>query len=171
MSEAPPPPEGRSPRFSMKRLSSPRAARPGPVSILQETDELVAECEAFIMQAKSSLAVLPFQAINEWRTRRKDEQLMSTYENIHPRLQQSEKALRDMLEQSAEKKQSLREQAKELRSKLGDCIDFNRGELEKSDPVLNQLRSVVDVVSNQSCLLYTSPSPRDRTRSRMPSSA
>ena len=25
--------------------------------------------------------------------------------------------------------------------------------------------------SSQSCLLYTSPSPRDRTRSRMPSSA
>ena len=25
--------------------------------------------------------------------------------------------------------------------------------------------------SNRSCLLYTSPSPRDRTRSRMPSSA
>ena len=24
---------------------------------------------------------------------------------------------------------------------------------------------------NESCLLYTSPSPRDRTRSRMPSSA
>jgi len=135
----------------MKRLSSPRAARPGqPAAVLQETDELIAECEAFIGQAKSSLAVLPFQAINEWRTRRKDEQLMITYENIQPRIQQSEKALRDLLEQSAEKKQSLREQAKELQSKLGDCIDFNRGELEKSDPVLNQLRSVVDVVSNQS---------------------
>ena len=26
-------------------------------------------------------------------------------------------------------------------------------------------------ISNESCLLYTSPSPRDRTRSRMPSSA
>ena len=26
-------------------------------------------------------------------------------------------------------------------------------------------------IDNQSCLLYTSPSPRDRTRSRMPSSA
>ena len=26
-------------------------------------------------------------------------------------------------------------------------------------------------VDNKSCLLYTSPSPRDRTRSRMPSSA
>ena len=28
-----------------------------------------------------------------------------------------------------------------------------------------------DVIENTSCLLYTSPSPRDRTRSRMPSSA
>ena len=26
-------------------------------------------------------------------------------------------------------------------------------------------------IANQTCLLYTSPSPRDRTRSRMPSSA
>jgi len=32
-----------------------------------------------------------------------------------------------------------------------------------SDEVLNRLR--------ECCLLYTSPSPRDRTRSRMPSSA
>ena len=29
----------------------------------------------------------------------------------------------------------------------------------------------VDVVRSENCLLYTSPSPRDRTRSRMPSSA
>ena len=27
------------------------------------------------------------------------------------------------------------------------------------------------VVTSRTCLLYTSPSPRDRTRSRMPSSA
>ena len=27
------------------------------------------------------------------------------------------------------------------------------------------------ILSNEGCLLYTSPSPRDRTRSRMPSSA
>ena len=30
---------------------------------------------------------------------------------------------------------------------------------------------VVGIVSNNSCLLYTSPSPRDRYGSRMPSSA
>ena len=28
-----------------------------------------------------------------------------------------------------------------------------------------------DIAKNKNCLLYTSPSPRDRTRSRMPSSA
>ena len=32
-------------------------------------------------------------------------------------------------------------------------------------------RSVAEVVLFYPCLLYTSPSPRDRTRSRMPSSA
>ena len=29
----------------------------------------------------------------------------------------------------------------------------------------------ITIASNYDCLLYTSPSPRDRTRSRMPSSA
>ena len=31
--------------------------------------------------------------------------------------------------------------------------------------------NVVDMMNMCTCLLYTSPSPRDRTRSRMPSSA
>ena len=34
-----------------------------------------------------------------------------------------------------------------------------------------QLLSFSEQLRVQSCLLYTSPSPRDRTRSRMPSSA
>jgi len=33
------------------------------------------------------------------------------------------------------------------------------------EPLLNS------IIKSLSCLLYTSPSPRDRTRSRMPSSA
>ena len=40
----------------------------------------------------------------------------------------------------------------------------------KNDDHLNGI-STLDLVMIQSCLLYTSPSPRDRTRSRMPSSA
>ena len=32
-------------------------------------------------------------------------------------------------------------------------------------------KATTDTMTNKTCLLYTSPSPRDRTRSRMPSSA
>ena len=38
-------------------------------------------------------------------------------------------------------------------------------------PTLSLIGDVYDPISRQPCLLYTSPSPRDRTRSRMPSSA
>ena len=34
-----------------------------------------------------------------------------------------------------------------------------------------KVEAVVDTIFNKGCLLYTSPSPRDRVRSRMPSSA
>ena len=38
-------------------------------------------------------------------------------------------------------------------------------------PLINLTDNLNKLNSNKSCLLYTSPSPRDRTRSRMPSSA
>ena len=43
----------------------------------------------------------------------------------------------------------------------------------KKNPVvlLTVLKSVIFNLQRKNCLLYTSPSPRDRTRSRMPSSA
>ena len=37
--------------------------------------------------------------------------------------------------------------------------------------LINGLVTSIDTGDNNHCLLYTSPSPRDRTRSRMPSSA
>ena len=50
------------------------------------------------------------------------------------------------------------------------------GKLNENEQVLeqiynNQLQAILFSVNQYSCLLYTSPSPRDRTRSRMPSSA
>ena len=38
-------------------------------------------------------------------------------------------------------------------------------------PLMNYSDEVYTVSQNESCLLYTSPSPRDATLSRMPSSA
>ena len=40
------------------------------------------------------------------------------------------------------------------------------------EPCIKEMKQLVESQPNyHSCLLYTSPSPRDRTRSRMPSSA
>ena len=47
---------------------------------------------------------------------------------------------------------------------FGHAIDLLRGKY--SDP-----NDPGHIPHSQACLLYTSPSPRDRTRSRMPSSA
>ena len=58
------------------------------------------------------------------------------------------------------------EDASEL---LNACsVDLNKLKSELDDFMTNTLDKQIDY---KSCLLYTSPSPRDRTRSRMPSSA
>ena len=61
-----------------------------------------------------------------------------------------------------------------LVNELGINVDFLRG----IGPIASQLllnqspsKSIESLSVYQVCLLYTSPSPRDRTRSRMPSSA
>ena len=50
----------------------------------------------------------------------------------------------------------------------GDTVIFDVPEF--TDPVGNSIASGTYTLTWY-CLLYTSPSPRDRTRSRMPSSA
>ena len=56
----------------------------------------------------------------------------------------------------------------------GTVVDvkvFNRYGIEKDDRALAIERDEIEKLANDSCLLYTSPSPRDATLSRMPSSA
>ena len=51
---------------------------------------------------------------------------------------------------------------------------YNADYVNKTSVCINYMRShliTADASSAYICLLYTSPSPRDRTRSRMPSSA
>ena len=42
---------------------------------------------------------------------------------------------------------------------------------EKSKKILDSLAEIKNQLENKDCLLYTSPSPRDKRQSRMPSSA
>ena len=60
-------------------------------------------------------------------------------------------------------------------SNLQDIIEHsfeNRSEINPSNAPTEVADAVSEVLNKlNSCLLYTSPSPRDRTRSRMPSSA
>ena len=48
---------------------------------------------------------------------------------------------------------------------------YNKSELKQINPMLVFSHEVDKRTGYRTCLLYTSPSPRDRTRSRMPSSA
>ena len=52
---------------------------------------------------------------------------------------------------------------------LAECVVY-LARAKKSHEVYNAMNKVKQLLTN-TCLLYTSPSPRDRTRSRMPSSA
>ena len=54
---------------------------------------------------------------------------------------------------------------------LGDLVNRGPNSLEVVRFAMSHTSSVETVLGNHDCLLYTSPSPRDRTRSRMPSSA
>ena len=64
---------------------------------------------------------------------------------------------------------------------VGAHVAFNLGMMGIADEVLlcdvkeskvtSEVQDLNDAVMYMPCLLYTSPSPRDRTRSRMPSSA
>ena len=50
-------------------------------------------------------------------------------------------------------------------------LTLKRAEIKEVGPSILRLISLGSMITFIGCLLYTSPSPRDRTRSRMPSSA
>ena len=60
-----------------------------------------------------------------------------------------------------------------LAKRIIPCLDVDNGRVVKGVQFLDirDAGDPVEVARRYNCLLYTSPSPRDRTRSRMPSSA
>ena len=65
----------------------------------------------------------------------------------------------------------------QYRKTLSDISDIRNEALKTIDAELQQTQKLTEIKRQEyeatalACLLYTSPSPRDRTRSRMPSSA
>ena len=77
--------------------------------------------------------------------------------------------------------------AHELIRSISDGLVVGVGHIERFNPIVNEIKRILKnplyiemkrhnpasarIEGSSVCLLYTSPSPRDRTRSRMPSSA
>ena len=60
----------------------------------------------------------------------------------------------------------------QMHAKIDETIAAMRMVIdEQLEMLMEEVMMEVDLSQLDSCLLYTSPSPRDRTRSRMPSSA
>ena len=79
-----------------------------------------------------------------------------------------------MAKKRLQKKRSsstIRKQESEILQVTTSKTEPVRVETSKVEPVKVETSKVEPVKVETSCLLYTSPSPRDRTRSRMPSSA
>ena len=55
--------------------------------------------------------------------------------------------------------------------KISAIITLKKDVLDPQGKVIHQTLEDMNFKNIDDCLLYTSPSPRDRTRSRMPSSA
>ena len=53
----------------------------------------------------------------------------------------------------------------------GKKVQFGNNVSKANNKTRRKFNVNLQAVTFKSCLLYTSPSPRDRTRSRMPSSA
>ena len=64
--------------------------------------------------------------------------------------------------------------AKNLKKRVSSYFNRNTSISIKTDSMIKQIDDIditVTQTENEACLLYTSPSPRDATLSRMPSSA
>ena len=59
----------------------------------------------------------------------------------------------------------------DLKNMLNACETIPKTLPGHKKPVKKELKTIKFAFASIACLLYTSPSPRDRTRSRMPSSA
>ena len=100
--------------------------------------------------------------------RRSNSPYDASIESIYPKV-------RDHDQLSDERKDNFRRHMagvrKDWRNIRSDWQELDSFRTEDLDDLYEASTRTSDVYGDFACLLYTSPSPRDRTRSRMPSSA
>ncbi len=127
---------------------------------IEEADLLLEECEQFMTQTKTAMYTVPILAfsrvansIKSWRSKRRDNKLMSVYESLQPKVVATEKVLRKIIGEVVEKKTALRLQARHLQVRLEACMKHNKLLLEASETPLEELRTIVNKLSGESTAL------------------
>ena len=96
---------------------------------------------------------------------REMQELLARHRLVEGLVHRQEMAKHDIVENLVHKQHTV-----ELSRKLTDMHPADIAYVLEALPLVDRLL-VWDLLESERCLLYTSPSPRDRTRSRMPSSA
>lgn len=128
---------------------------------IEEADQLLDECKQYIEEAQQELYVVPFvptfsrlvSNVRQWRMKRKDAKLNTTYEALLPKVSACEKELRGIIGDVVEKKSALRLQAKHLQVRLNTCIIHNQELLTSSDSPLDETRGYVNLLSDEQAAL------------------
>ena len=106
-------------------------------------------------------------------------EIRTLHKEIADQHKEIEKLVKEIADQQKKTDKQLKKAHGEFNSKWGRLVEYLvSGKLVEllrergiDDVTLTQPRQNVSYPQSKHCLLYTSPSPRDRTRSRMPSSA
>jgi hypothetical protein len=126
------------------------------ITSVDEADQIILSCQSFLNLANSTMIALPFQAfsrIRHWRAKRRDTRLASNYDVLYPKVKSIEKKLRSALNTAIEKKNVLKYQAKYLIIRLEACIQHNKQLLETTTSPLEEIRDIVNMVSQELTLI------------------
>lgn len=122
---------------------------------IEEADQLLSECQMFLQQSGDSAFILfpMLTRVKNWRMKRRDNRLISVYEQLYPRIIASEKKLRQIMDDVVEKKGDIRNQARHLQARLQACIRHNKSSLQATEAPVDELRLLINKLSNESALL------------------
>eukprot|EP01038_Epipyxis_sp_PR26KG_P010108 gene10108-13584_t len=85
-------------------------------------------------------------SINKWRAKRKGNKLFSLFDSIVTKLDETELHLKHITEDSLHSSTALVLQSLHVKSRLISCIDFNKNEIKKYKPILEETSTILDQI-------------------------